>query len=75
MFATPLVFGWASPYIAHYIPGFADGRLIYAIVFDLLLLTSLFVLGGDFWDKLRSLFKYNAYVVIPEEPAAAGTSE
>jgi hypothetical protein len=26
----------------------------------LLLLTSLFVLGGEFWDKLRSLFIYEA---------------
>jgi len=25
-----------------------------------MLLTSLFVLGGEFWDKLRSLFIYGA---------------
>jgi hypothetical protein len=72
MFATPLVFGWASPYFGHHIPGFESGRLIYAIVFDVLLLISLFVLGGGFWDKLRSLLKHNAYAVIPENSAAEG---
>jgi len=70
MFTVPLVFGWASPYFGHHIPGFESGRLIYAIVFDVLLLISLFVLGGNFWDKLRSLFKHDAYAVIPDEPAA-----
>jgi hypothetical protein len=26
---------------------------------------SLFVLGGDFWDKLRALFVHEARVVFP----------
>jgi hypothetical protein len=75
MFTTPLAFGWASPYFGHHLPGFEGGQLIYAIVFDLMLLTSLFVLGGGFWDKLRSLFKYSAYAVIPDTPAAEPTSD
>jgi hypothetical protein len=25
----------------------------------------LFVLGGEFWDKLRALFLYDARVVLP----------
>jgi hypothetical protein len=73
MFTIPLVFAWATPYFAHYIPGFEAGRLIYAVAFDLLLLISLFVLGGDFWDKLRSLFIHGAYAVIPK-PAAQNQS-
>jgi hypothetical protein len=32
----------------------------FAIGGDILFLTSIFVLGGDFWDKVRSLFIYNA---------------
>jgi hypothetical protein len=32
---------------------------------DLLLISSLFVLGGDFWDKLRALFVHGAKVQIP----------
>jgi hypothetical protein len=70
MFATPVAFGWATPYFGHHLPGFEHGQLIYAIVGDVLLLISLFVLGGGFWDKLRSLFKHNAYAVIPDKPAA-----
>jgi hypothetical protein len=75
MFATPLAFGWAAPYFGHHFPGFEQGQLIYAIVGDVLLLISLFVLGGGFWDKLRSLFKHDAYAVIPDEPAAERKSE
>ena len=75
MFATPLAFGWAAPYFGNHLPGFEHGRLIYAIVGDVLLLISLFVLGGGFWAKLRSLFKHDAYAVIPDEPAAERTSE
>ena len=32
----------------------------------LILLASLFVLGGDFWDKLRSLFIHDATVSFTE---------
>jgi hypothetical protein len=70
MFAIPLVFAWTTPYVGHHLPGFEDGPLIYAIAGDVLLLISLFVLGGGFWDKLRSLFKHDAYAVISDEPAA-----
>jgi hypothetical protein len=31
------------------------------------LLISLFVLGGDFWDKLRALFVHGARAVFPEQ--------
>lgn len=56
MFLVPILFGWVSIYIADYIPGFVDHALVYAIAGDALLLASLFVLGGDFWDKVRALF-------------------
>ena len=75
MFTTSLAFGWAAPYFADHIPGYEAGRLIYAIVFDVLLLISLFVLGGGFWDKLRSLFLHDANAMIPDKTAAKGTSE
>ena len=67
MFTAPLAFGWISPYVGQHLPGFADKRLIYAILLDALLLISLFVLGGAFWDKLRSLFLHNAYAVFPSK--------
>jgi len=62
MFCTPIFFGWVSVYVADYIPAFAQKPLPYAIGGDLLLLVSLFVLGGDFWDKIRSLFVHDAEV-------------
>ena len=67
MFTTPLAFGWVSPYVAQHLPGFSDSHLIYAIPFDVILLISLFVLGGAFWDKLRSLFLHHAYAVFPSQ--------
>ena len=39
-----------------------NNLLTYAIGGDILLVTSLFVLGGNFWDKIRSLFIYGAAV-------------
>jgi hypothetical protein len=56
MFCVPILFGWLSLYGTDMIPGFTDDPLPYAIGGDLLLLASLFVLGGNFWDKIRSLF-------------------
>jgi len=64
MFCAPLLFGWLSLYLAGVTPGFVQSPLPYALGGDLLLLTSLFVLGGDFWDKIRSLFIHNAEVLF-----------
>jgi hypothetical protein len=63
MFTVPLLFGWLSIYIADLLPGFSDNPLPYAIAGDLLFLASLFVLGGDFWDKLQALFVHDARVI------------
>ena len=62
MFCLPILFGWVLPYAAELIPGLRNNPLPYAFGGDLLLLTSLFVLGGNFWDKLRSLFIHHAEV-------------
>ena len=66
MFAVPIVFGWLAPYATDLIPGYLGNEFTYAIVGDMLLLTSLFVLGGDFWDKLRALFIREAKAVFPK---------
>ena len=62
LFSIPLLMGWIAPYISGYIPLFEKYRLLFALVGDLLLLSSLFVLGGEFWDKLRGIFIYKAKV-------------
>jgi len=59
MFILPILFGWVSIYVADYIPFFDEHMLTYAIGGDLLLLASLFVLGGDFWDKIQALFVHS----------------
>ncbi len=66
MFIVPVAFGWLLPYVANRIPGYVGNEFVFAIVGDLLLLASLFVLGGDFWDKLRALFMHGARAVFPK---------
>lgn len=60
LFSIPLLLGWIAPYISGYFPLLDEQRLLFAIIGDLILLTSLFVLGGEFWDKLRALFIHKA---------------
>ena len=66
MFAVPVFFGWIAPYATDLIPGYFGNEVTYGIIGDLLLLVSLFVLGGDFWDKLRALFSHGAKAVFPK---------
>jgi len=66
MFLLPVVFGWLGPYGAHHIPGYEAHRFVVSVVGDLMFFTSIFVLGGDFWDKLRALFICNARVYLPK---------
>jgi len=67
LFCLPLI----PTYVMAYAPKFfAENftlRLILNISFDLIFIASLFVLGGDFWDKLKALFSFSAKVSFPEE--------
>ena len=67
IFFAVIIFGWASPYFGHHLPRYETHLIWYAVGGDLLLLVSLFLLGGAFWDKLRSLFDRNAHAVFPQE--------
>jgi hypothetical protein len=67
LFVLILLLGWGSPYFGGHLPGFQAYPLIYAVAGDIVLLISLLILGGDFWDKLRSLFIHGAYAVIPSK--------
>lgn len=62
MFFIPLLFGWVSPYLIPLITDQGELSLAYAVLGDILFLASLFVLGGDFWDKVRALFDQNANI-------------
>ncbi len=65
MFLVPLLFSWLAPYAPQLLPGYEAHRFAVNFTGDLLLLTSLFVLGGDFWDKVRALFVYEAKAQFP----------
>jgi len=60
MFVLPVVFGWLGPYGANKIPGYETHRFVVSLIGDLMFVASFFVLGGDFWDKIRSLFIHRA---------------
>jgi len=60
MFVLPIVIGWLGPYGAHHISGYETHRLVVIVIGDLMFVASFFVLGGDFWDKIRSLFTLSA---------------
>jgi hypothetical protein len=49
--------------------GGTDWNLIILIAFEVVLVTSIFVLGANFWEKLGSLFRWNTRVVAIEEYA------
>jgi len=68
MFSIPLFIGWGLPYFDHYLPNYSNYEFWIKIGGDIMLFLSLFVLGGDFWDKIRSLFVYNSKAVLIEEP-------
>jgi hypothetical protein len=60
MFVIPLVFAAIEPYTGSYIGVNANNRLAFALAGDAMLISSVFVLGGNFWDKVRSLFVHDA---------------
>jgi hypothetical protein len=65
MLFLPLAVSLLEPYVTLLV---ADQHLphwIYGAVEDTLFLASFFVLGGEFWDKVKALFIYEARAVLP----------
>jgi hypothetical protein len=66
LFIAVIVLSSMGPYI---VPESGSLRMqhphLMAMSGDLLLIVSLFILGGDFWDKLRALFVRDAKAVFP----------
>ena len=69
MFIIPLLMAWLLPYFGLFIPFYQDNLIPFSLAGDLLFISSLFVLGGEFWDKLQALFVYGAKVVMPTNTA------
>jgi hypothetical protein len=59
MFVLPLLFGWVEPYCGHLIPRYVAHQVWFCVGGDLMFASSLLVLGGEFWDKIRALFIYD----------------
>jgi uncharacterized membrane protein len=64
MFVLPLLVGLLSPYAGNTLPWYAEHELQIAIAADVVFVSSLFVLGGEFWDKLRGLFGHKTKIVL-----------
>ena len=66
MFVLPMLIGWLHPYLAgRFFTLIGPGPLVH-VAGDLLFIASFFVLGGDFWDKVRALFVYGAKASFPD---------
>lgn len=60
MFCLPLLAGWASPYLMAWRPALIDHLVLQGAIGDAIFVTSLFVLGSSFWQKLNRLFVRDA---------------
>lgn len=67
LFVSLIVLSSLGRFVGHVLPGQAERPWIYAIASNLLLVASVVVLGGDFWDKLRALFMRDAKAVFPKK--------
>jgi hypothetical protein len=67
MFVLPFLPNYMISFMPHLLPISLTTRYIIIVASDALFLTSLFVLGGDFWDKLRALFIYKAKAKFEEK--------
>ena len=68
MFCLPLLSALLEPYIDNIWPGLRPNLWQAQAIADAMLIGSFFVLGGDFWTKVRALFVRS----LPPDPAAAG---
>lgn len=66
MFILPLIPAYVQAYIPRWLPDDSAERLYVNLAADIMFIASLFVLGGDFWDKLRALFSFEAKAQFPE---------
>jgi len=67
MFFLPVVTSMFFQYFQPVFEGGAEARPYYERAGDIVQIIALFVLGGDFWDKLRSLFVREAHAVFPQK--------
>lgn len=62
-FCLPLISASLEPYIDAMAPGLRPNLWQLQLFGDLMFIASFFILGGNFWEKIRSLFIRNSRVV------------
>jgi len=67
LFILPFLPNYMISFMPHLFAIDINTRYLIIIISDVTFIASLFVLGGDFWDKLRALFMYKAKARF-EEP-------
>jgi hypothetical protein len=65
MFCVPLISAFLEPYVDNIWPGLRPNLWQLQALGDAMLIGSFFVLGGNFWEKLRALFIRTARVTNP----------
>ncbi len=61
MWLIPAIYAWIIMYAPpEKVPGFPEYRIHMGLTIDFVFICSFFVLGGDFWDKVRALFMHKA---------------
>ena len=61
LFSIPLLLALLLPYLEHHFKALESIPMYIHVGGDVLLLISLIVLGGEFWDKIRALFTYGSH--------------
>ncbi|RDH81863.1 MAG: hypothetical protein DIZ78_15535 [endosymbiont of Escarpia spicata] len=61
-----IIYAYLTFYAPDLIMWYAENRITMNIIADFLFIVTLFVLGGEFWEKLRALFIYDAKANIPK---------
>jgi len=62
-----IIFAYITFYAPHWLPGYDEHRIAINLTADVLMVITLFILGQDFWEKIRALFMYDAKAVITQK--------
>jgi hypothetical protein len=76
MLFLPLAVALLEPYLALLVVHESLPHWLFGVAADTVFLTSFLVLGGEFWDKVKALFIYEARAVLPTmvAPRMAGAT-
>jgi hypothetical protein len=67
LFVLSFVFDSLLPYLPGILVDWKSNETFWSLISDVVLIVSLFVLGGEFWNKLAALVRYDAKVSFPDD--------